>query len=790
MISLEWVKDYIDISDEDLHELAVKITEAGINVEKVITNEIDHLVIGQVKECKMHPDSDHLHVCMVDVGKSDLQQIVCGAPNVREDLKVIVALPGAILPGEFIIKKSKIRGVESCGMLCALYELGLEEKTDEAYARGIYELDNDAPIGENPIDYLGLNKTLYELDIHKHRNNDCYYHIGFAYEIAAILNKKVVLPDTTYQEEEDSLLSSISLEVKTEKCPYYLAKVVRDVKVSESPAFIKRRLMDAGMRSINNVVDISNYVMLEFGQPLHFFDQKLLGNSILVRDAKERESIETLDGKVRTLKSSDIVITDGDRPVAIAGVMGGATTEVSESTDTILIESAIFDPVSIRYTSANLDLRSEASIRYGKGLNYEYTKLAMDRACHLLEKYAGATVLSGMVSYDKVDKQEKTVTFTPEEVDKMLGIRITEEDMKHELERLDFPYQVKNGTFTVSIPKRRLDIEPNVNDIAEEIGRLYGYQNLVSTLPKTRVRKGKYVGDVYYRKMISKRLRSLGLSEVKTYTLVSPTMAESFDYEGKEKASLPNPMSSDKSIVRTTLIPSLMNVYDYNKTRKVSDVFIYEIAKTYDRKYQEESKIAFLMKGNYLSNSWQGSMKVDFYLMKGILENLLDYLGLHNRYQFEVGEISSLHPGVSCNILLDRERIGVLGKVHPSVSKDEVYVCEISLNALMKKIKPLKYKEASKYPGISKDLAFIVDKNTTSDEISSIMKKAGGRLLQSIDIFDVYTGENVEDGKKSIAFSLNFADQSRTLTDEEVMEIFNHIIEKVEGSLNAELRDK
>ena len=790
MISLEWVKDYIDICDEDLNELAVKITEAGINVEKVITNQIPHLVIGKVVCCEDHPDSDHLHLCQVDIGEEDMQQIVCGAPNVREGLKVIVALPGALLPGDFKISKSKIRGVESNGMICALYELGLEEKTEEAYQRGIEELSADAPVGEDPIRYLGFDSTKYELDIHKHRNNDCYYHIGFAYEIAAILNKKVHLPETCYEEISDRIENHFTLDVQTEKCPYYLAKMVTDVEIKESPDFIKRRLLDAGMRPINNVVDISNYVMLEFGQPLHFFDKDRLGNHVLVRNAVDQEEITTLDGKSRLLSAQDIVITNGVKPVAIAGVMGGEDTEVDCSTKTILIESAIFDAVRIRYTAANLDLRSEASIRYGKGLNYEYTHLALDRACHLLEKYANAKVLAGTVSHDLVEKSEKIVEFVPEEIDHMLGIRITEEDMKYELERLDFPYTIKDGKFSVVIPKRRLDIDPNVNDIAEEIGRLYGYQNLVSTLPVGSVRKGGYVGDVKYRKMISKRLRALGFNEAKTYTLVSPQMAEQFAYAQKEQAVLPNPMSIDKSVVRTTLIPSLLNVYEYNKARKVQDVFLYEIAKTYDKNYQEESKIACLMKGNYLTNEWQGSQGVDFYLLKGIVENLLTYLGFQNRYQFEKGSLADMHPGISCKILLDREEIGMMGKVHPNVSKDSIYVCELSLNKLMKKIKPIKYKESSKYPSIHKDVAFIVDLMLPARDLEMVIKKAGGRLLDRIEVFDVYQGDKVDANKKSLAFNLTFMDPSRTLTDEEVMTVFNHIIEEVEAKLDAKLRNE
>lgn len=790
MISLEWVKDYIDISDQDLEELAVKITEAGINVEKVISNHIEHLVIGKVVTCIEHPDSDHLHICHVDVGDNEMQQIVCGAPNVREGLKVVVALPGAILPGDFVIKSSKIRGVESNGMLCALYELGLEEKTDEAYSRGIEELPSDAPIGKDPLIYLGLSSTLYELDIHKHRNNDCYYHIGFAYEIAAILNRKVKLPDCSYHEINDSVDKHFSLDVETKKCPYYLAKMVSDVEIGESPEFIKRRLIAAGMRPINNVVDISNYVMLEFGQPLHFFDKDILGNHVLVRDALEEEEVVTLDGKTRLLSSSDIVITDGLKPVCIAGVMGGENTEVTENTKNILIESAIFDAVSIRYTAQRLDLRSEASIRYGKGLNYEYTLMAINRACHLLEKYAGAKVFSGIVSHDVVDKSEKVVEFRPEQVDKMLGIRITEDDMKFELERLDFPYTIEDGLFKVVIPKRRLDIDPNVNDIAEEIGRLYGYQKLVSTLPSVKIRRGQYVGDVKYRKAVSKRLRGLGFDEVKTYTLVSLEASSQFNYENREKVVLPNPMSVDKSVVRTTLIPSLLNVYHYNKARKVEDVHIYEVAKTYDKNYQEESKIAFLMKGNYVVNPWKKSVLCDFYLMKGFVEDILTYFGFQNRYSFEVDTISDMHPGKSCRILLDRKPIGILGQVHPNICKDEVYVCEISLQALMQKVKPLKYKEASKYPSITKDVAFVVPREVPSSLIEATIKKAGGRLLNSISVFDVYEGEHIQENMKSIAYNLLFMAHDRTLTDDEVMQVFNQIIDKVISVHHAEVRDK
>lgn len=790
MISLEWVSDYVDIREEDLKELAVKITKAGINVEKVITNHIEHLVIGEVLECTKHPDSDHLHICKVQISEDETTQIVCGASNVREGIKVIVALPGAVLPGDFEIKASKIRGVESNGMICALFELGLEEKTEENYNKGIHELGSDAPIGADALKFLGYDDTLYELDVHKHRNNDCYYHIGFAYEIASILNKEVTLPDRDFKEDNDSINNHFSLSVETKKCPFYLAKMVKNVKIGESPDFIKKRLTRAGMRPINNVVDISNYVMLEFGQPLHFFDKDKLGDKIVVRDAKENEPITTLDNKDRVLKSSDIVITDGKKAVCIAGVMGGLNTDVDENTKNILIESAIFDAVSIRNTASHLNLKSEASIRYGKGLSYEYTQMAIERACHLLEKYAGATILMDTVSHDVMDKTPKTVTFKAEDVNKILGIVIDTKDMEVELKRLGFSYTLDKEVFTVTIPSRRLDIDPNVNDIAEEIGRLYGYHNLVSTLPKGVTRRGEYVGDVKIRKAISKRLRTLGLNECKTYTLTSPEMSSTFKYEDRENLVLPNAMSVDKSVLRTSLLPSLLNTYEYNKKRNVKDVFLYEIAKTYDRNFEEITKVTLLMKGNYILNEWQRNIvKVDFYLLKGIVENLLDYLGFKNRYSFVKEEVDSLHPGMSAGIYLDREKIGVLGRVHPSIKKDEIYVCEISMNALYNaSVKPIKYKEASKYPEIIKDVAFIVDNNIDSETIKNVIKKEGKRMLDSVNVFDLYP--NIENGKKSIAYKLVFKDNTRTLEEEEVMEVFNAIIKKVESECNAILRDK
>ena len=789
MISMNFIKDYVDIKEENLEALAKKITNAGINVEHVISNHINNLTIGQIVGCKKHPDSDHLNICEVNIGK-ETTQIVCGASNVKKGLKVIVALPGAILPGNFEIKKSKIRGIESNGMICALFELGLEEKTEETYNKGITELDDKAPVGEDPLEYLQLSDTLYDLDVHKHKNNDATNHIGFAYEIGTILGKKVKLPDITYKEEKENIKDNFSLKVDTDKCTYYKAKMVTDLKIGESPNFIKNRLTACGMRPINNIVDISNYVMLEFGQPLHFFDKEKLGDKIVVKMAKDGEKIITLDNKERDLTNEDIVITDGKKSVCIAGVMGGLNTEVDENTKTVLIESAIFNPTNIRKTARRLNLRSEASMRYEKGLNFEFTDMAIERACHLLQKYAGGKVLEGYILYDKEDKKEKKITFTTEKINSLLGLDLTDQDIKEQLNKLDFKYTLKNNKFETIIPRRRLDIEENINDIAEEIGRLYGYHNLKNTLPVLPTKQGKYDEKTAFRKAISKRMRSLGLNETRTYTLVDEKKAKLYNKD-HDIIKVPNPMSSDRSVLRKSITASLLDVIKYNKSRGIKNINIYETSKVFFDDFKEENYLAVALYGNYIENSWsEEKVKNSFYTKKGICENLLDYLGLKNRYSFEKSNEESLHPGISANILLDRKKVGYLGKVHPLVSKDDIYILELSIDKLMAKTKPVKFKPASKYPAVNKDVAFIVNKSIPSSEIEDIIKKAAGRLLTDIKVFDVYEGDKLKETEKSVAYSLTFQDLNRTLTEEEVTNLFEKVIKNVCEKLDAKLRDK
>jgi len=789
-ISTNWINDYVNIKDLNKKELAEKITNAGVNIEKITEYNFDNLVVGQIIKCEKHPGSDHLNICMVDVGKEKPNQIICGADNVKEGIKVIVALPGATLPGNFTIEERKLLGVTSCGMICALFELDLADK-EETYDDGIHVLPEDAVIGEEPLKYLGIDDTIYDLDLNPNRN-DCLSHLGFAYEVASVLGQPLTMPETSYEEQETSINDEYSLEVNTENCYMYLAKLVKDVKIGPSPDFIKNRLEAAGMRPINNVVDISNYIMLEYGQPLHFFDKEKLGNKTVVRMAKENEKVTTLDDIDRTLTQEDIVITDGEKPVAIAGVMGAKNTDVDENTKNILIESAIFNPYNVRYTSIRLGLRSEAVLRFEKTLNWEYTQMALDRACHLLEKYASGKVQKDIASVDNLEKEEKKTKVTLEKINKILGVEVSLEETKEILDKLGFTYKEENEEFDITIPNRRMDVSMNY-DIIEEVGRIYGYDKIKGKDLVLNTRPGNYIGINRQIKNVSKKLRSYGLNEVKTYTLVSEEEATKFNNDDYIKLQMP--MSSDKSIVRTNLIPSLIKVYEYNKARGLKDINIYETSNVYynTEDYKEERKLGILMSGNYIENNFLGKgIEVDFYVIKGIIENLLEYLGYQNRIRFNpLKNNKDMHPGMSAEIVIDNQVIGYIGRVHPKLSKDNIYVSEISFDKLFeKKTKKLKFEDISKYPDITKDVAFILDKKVLASDIEKEIRKNGTKILNEVKVFDLYEGEKVPAGKKSVAYSLTFNDLTKTLTEEEVDKVFRNIIEKVTSKFKCEIRDK
>lgn len=816
-LSTNFVKDYVDI-DVDVKTLAEDMTRVGNEYDEAgkLINATK-LVIGKIVDCKMHPDSDHLHLCKVDIG-SEILNIVCGAPNARTGIKVIVALDGAVLPGVTVkaggiiekddkprvIKRGMVRGEESNGMLCSMLELGLEHKyVDEVDKTGIHELPEDAPLGEDPIKYLGLDDEVIDFDLTANRG-DLLSILGMAYEIGAIYDKKVKEIDTTHTENSEDINNGFKVEVNTENCSIFLAKKVKNIRIKESPAFIKNRLIASGIRPINNVVDISNYVMLETGQPLHFYDADTLKDKIEVRMAKNGEKLTTLDNVQRTLSDEDIVISDGEKAIGLAGVMGGLDTEITENTKNVLIESAIFDGVKVRKTSKEI-LRSEASSRFEKGLDPNRTYMAMERACKLLAEYAKGEVVGGIAKYDNANLANREIEISFKKINDVLGMEIAKVDVLNVFRKLDFDVIIhsKKSDFSetekdlekveniiVSVPRRRGDISIQ-EDLIEEVGRIYGVDNIVGKLPEMPMKSGSY--DRVTRGIRNKMI-DLGLNETLSYVLVNDKEAKYFTKDNSELVKLLDPMTEERNTLRHSILPSLLKIYEYNKARNNKDVSIFEIGKAFYKQgeeYGENNKLAALMTGEFYQGV-DNKKEVDFYIIKGIAEEILDYLGYANRYSFVIKEgqlPDELHSGQSALISVNNDIVGLIGRVHPSLVKEAVYVLEIDLDKLLdKKVGKMKYKEFSKFPSVKKDLAVVVDKNVTSAEIAMTIKKAAGSALSNIEVFDVYTGKGIEENKKSIAYSLTFEKMDRTLTDEEINASLEKIIDMLEKKLGAELR--
>lgn len=792
-LSINFVKDYIEIDENmDVKKIAEDMTRVGNeydSAQKLIN--ATKLIVGEVKKCEMHPDSDHLHVCKVDIG-NEILNIVCGAPNVRKGLKVVVAQVGAELPGDFKIKKGTIRGVDSEGMLCSKAELGIESKfLTEEDKNGIYELQQDAKVGEDPIKYMGLDDNVIDFELTANRG-DLLSILGMAYELGAIYDRPVKEIELEHSENKEDINNTFKIEINTDNCSIFLVKKVENIEIKESPDFIKNRLIASGIRPINNIVDISNYVMIETGQPLHFYDADTLKDKLEVRMAQDGEKLTTLDGNERILSLEDIVISDGNKSIGLAGVMGGLETEITSNTKNVIIESAIFDPVKVRRTS-NKILRSEASLRFEKGLDSNRTYMAIERACNLLEKYAGATIVGGMVKYDKTEKSEKEIEIKFENVNRILGTNINQEDILDVFRKLKFTYKVDGDIVKVFVPRRRLDINIK-EDLIEEVGRIYGVDNIQGKLPILPIKPGKYNKTI---RQLRNKVIELGLNETLSYVLVNEKESKMFTKKDKESIKLLEPITKDRSTLRQSILSSLYKIYEDNVSRNNKDVSIFEIAKTFSKEmkddneiYIEENKLACLMTGEYYLGI--GNKKnVDFFIIKGIAEEILEFLGYAGRYSFILDKNlpEELHPGQSAAISVNNDIVGIIGRVHPSLCRENVYVLEINLDKLAtKKVGKMKYKEISKYPSIKKDLAIIVDKNITSEEVALVIKKAGGKLLKKIEVFDVYTGENIGKDKKSLAYSLSFEATDRTLTDEEINIIIDKVVANVEKSLRAELR--
>lgn len=804
LVSLNWLKEYVDISALTGAELAERITRSGIEVDAVIDSSynMNNVVIGHVVSKDKHPEADKLSICQVNVGADELQQIICGAPNVDAGQNVIVALPGAVLPGGMKIKKAKLRGEVSNGMICSLQELGVEGKlVPKAYAEGIYVIASDVVPGTDALDYLHYRDTILELDLTPNRS-DALSMLGVAYEVAAILNTTVTLPNTAITPVAAKASDKLSLRVEdTQANPMYVAKIVQNVQVQPSPLWLQQRLMAAGVRPLNNVVDITNFVLMEYGQPLHAFDyDRLQTGEIVVRKATAGEKIVTLDTQERTLQATDLVITNGKEPVAIAGVMGGANSEVTDATTTVVIEAAYFEGQGVRQTSRRLGLRSDSSARFEKGVDPNRVQKAADRAASLLVELAGGEVLAGDVVFDELNKEEKQIIVSPDFVNARLGMKISMDEMKEILERLQFGVIAENGKLTVAVPTRRQDIVI-AEDIVEEIARLYGYDQIPMTLPQGATQIGKLTPYQADRRVVRDVMEGAGLYQAMTYSLTSSVAAQKYALKKEDVTKLMMPMSEERSTLRQSLIPSLVESVAYNVARNNSSVALYEVGSVFlgqnehGQPYEEEH-VAAVITGKWLDHAWQGESKqVDFFVLKGVVEALMTKLGLQTRISFVKADVDGLHPGRTAHILLDDEMVGLIGGLHPATQKEagvkDTYVMELNLFALLAAANDkslLSYTAVPRFPGMSRDIALVMNKDTAAGEVVAAIKQANVKLLQNITVFDVYEGDKMAEGKKSVAFSLTYLDPEHTLKDEEVVAAHNKVLKAIATIEGTEVR--
>ncbi|QAZ54020.1 phenylalanine--tRNA ligase subunit beta [Staphylococcus aureus] len=783
LISNEWLKEYVTINDS-VSNLAERITRTGIEVDDLIdyTKDIKNLVVGFVKSKEKHPDADKLNVCQVDIGEDEPVQIVCGAPNVDAGQYVIVAKVGGRLPGGIKIKRAKLRGERSEGMICSLQEIGISSNyVPKTFESGIYVFSEAQVPGTDALQALYLDDQVMEFDLTPNRA-DALSMIGTAYEVAALYNTKMTKPDTTSNELELSANDELTVTIENEdKVPYYSARVVHDVTIEPSPIWMQARLIKAGIRPINNVVDISNYVLLEYGQPLHMFDQDAIGSQqIVVRQANEGEKMTTLDDTERELLTSDIVITNGQTPIALAGVMGGDFSEVKEQTSNIVIEGAIFDPVSIRHTSRRLNLRSESSSRFEKGIATEFVDEAVDRACYLLQTYANGKVLKDRVSSGELGAFITPIDITADKINRTIGFDLSQNDIVTIFNQLGFDTEINDDVITVQVPSRRKDTTIK-EDLIEEVARIYGYDDIPSTLPVfDKVTSGQLTDRQYKTRMVKEVLEGAGLDQAITYSLVSKEDATAFSMQQRQTIDLLMPMSEAHASLRQSLLPHLIEAASYNVARKNKDVKLFEIGNVFFANGEGElpdqvEYLSGILTGDYVVNQWQGKKEtVDFYLAKGVVDRVSEKLNLE--FSYRRADIDGLHPGRTAEILLENKVVGFIGELHPTLAADNdlkrTYVFELNFDALMAvSVGYINYQPIPRFPGMSRDIALEVDQNIPAADLLSTIHAHGGNILKDTLVFDVYQGEHLEKGKKSIAIRLNYLDTEETLTDERVSKV-------------------
>ncbi|MGX7328766.1 phenylalanine--tRNA ligase subunit beta [Enterococcus bulliens] len=801
LVSYKWLNEYVDLTNVTPKELADKMSVTGIEVEGITVLEegLKKIVVGHVVECIDHPDSDHLHICQVDIGEEEVSQIVCGAPNVKAGINVIVALPGARIVDNVKIKKSKMRGEVSNGMICSLEEIGYSDSViPKAYAEGIYYLPEEAKAGDSVFPYLEMDDALIELSITPNRA-DALSMRGVAYEVGAIYNQKPVFPKIELTENAKPASEVLTVDVQENTlAKAYQVRIIEGVTIAPSPEWLQVRLMNEGIRPINNVVDITNYILLEYGQPLHAFDAAKIGSEqLVIRRAHEKETLVTLDGEERQLTSENLLVTNGNTPLALAGVMGGLDSEITDQTTAVVLEAAIFDPINIRRTSKQFNLRSESSARFEKGINHATIDEACDKAAMMIAQLAGGEILAGKAIGATLDVTDTKIEISLERINHYLGTTLILEEVAQIFAALDFGCTTTEETFVVSVPPRRWDITIEA-DLIEEVARIYGYDRLPSTLPSGETVMGSLSAKQRFTRRLRQVLEGFGLTENISYALSTPEKVQQFMYQTSAITKLDWPMTEDRSALRMNLISGLLDNVAYNTARKNTDLAIYEIGRVF---YQnghttlplEETHVAFALTGNWIEKDWQTKADpVDFYRAKGIFDGLLAQLNLSGVTLEQTDTLEQLHPGRTALIKVDDQVIGFIGQVHPIIAKQygisETYVLELSVDVLSTLPTTTVYQVVTKFPTVSRDVAFVVDEAVAHTTIVSTITAVAGRFLKSIRLFDVYQGESIENGSKSMAYSLLFENPEATLTDEEITKAMEKVERALTETLHATIR--
>ena len=795
-VTLNWLKTYIDF-EFSLNELAERLTMLGVEVEaiKQLGTGLDGIVVGRVDVVERHPNADKLVLCQVDVGEAESLQIVCGAPNVREGMFAPVATIGATLPIGLTIKSAKLRGEISQGMLCSEKELGLSED-----AAGLMELSADISVGTPLTEALGLDDVMFELEVTPNRP-DCLSLIGVAREIRAETGNPLKLPHVDLEENETDIrdLTSVTIDAP-DLCPRYAARVIQGVKVAESPAWLQQRLESVGVGVVNNIVDVTNFVLMEYGQPLHAFDyHKLSENRIVVRRAADDERLTTLDEVDRELTTDTLVIADAEKPVALAGIMGGYDSEITETTCDVLLESAYFNPSSIRATAKALGINTEASYRFERGADPGAVLAALDRAAQLIAELADGTVCKGTVDVYPGAEPLREIQFRPDRVNFVLGTELEATEMEQILSRLGFDVEASGSAYQVTIPTFRSDITREI-DLIEEIARVYGYDNIPTTLPKGDIPVPASDPKVEVRRCLKHFLLAAGMMEAVNYSFCDPNcfgkIRLASDNPLRDAVPLRNPLSPEMSLLRTTLIPGLLENTQHNRNHRINTIGLFEIGGVFvrDGDQKEPERIAGILAGQIGDGIYGNPYRSpDFFDIKGLVEGMLEVCGI-TEYTLQKTDVPTFHPGRNAAVLLGEKPVGTFGEAHPVVLENydlqyKAYLFEFDLEALVDvAVFAKSFEPISIYPKVERDLAIVLDKIVLSNMPIELIYTTGGEWVESVRLFDVYEGEQVPEGKKSLAYTIVYHSANETLTDKAVNALHDKVVKRLNQELGAELR--